>query len=148
MDLNFILTGNQFPYPYYLAMCSAIEKIRHDQVNLYVADGEPSSILFTLLKDRINVIPLLPNDFPAFKSFPEGQVLALKKDYYLWKLAYEKGGIFMDLDTFTLRDISWALDADQDMAFPTDAPSDMQCKHPYNNDVVIARAGTEMAYDF
>lgn len=65
--------------------------------------------------------------------------LANVKDLFAWRILYEHGGLYLDLDTISLRP-AWDL-LTADVCVSTEAPSGETWEHPYNSAVVLARKG-------
>jgi len=117
MKLHFINTGYEFPYLYYLAVVSA-EKIHSvDEVVLWSTTEIKDNHYFDLLKDRIEIkspeIPPIPNLHRAKERYhgvnTERVHIAVLADILRWKILYEEGGFYLDLDTFSLRNMALCL---------------------------------------
>jgi hypothetical protein len=61
---------------------------------------------------------------------------AYEKDYMLWRIGYTYGGMFLDLDTISVNDMSGLL-GDKDMVVPLDIENEIDCEHPFNNAIII-----------
>lgn len=140
LELHFINTGTIFPYPYYIAVMSAIKTQKVSKVNLWTTTFL-SGKYFDLIKDKVNIIPV---EAPTFCAL-EGDIdlrthvkLAHIKDYLQWKILYEHGGIYMDLDVVCIKDITDMFDARKVRVFPDD-PEGVRI----NISIVIAPPKTE-----
>ena len=66
--------------------------------------------------------------------------LANVKDLFVWQILYEHGGLYLDLDTISLRPV-WDL-LMRDVVVSREWPPEMEdMTHQYNSAVVVARAG-------
>jgi hypothetical protein len=103
--LNWINTGTDFPYPYYLAIKSALKTQKASVFNLWLVK-EPSGKYYDAIKDLVTIkhIPEPQELFPALVGKPENFQLAHLVDYYRYKLLLENGGVFADLDSVSLSD--------------------------------------------
>ena len=107
LTLNFITTGDKFPYAYYLGVMTAIKHYQGDIILWYVK--EPESRYFELLKKvkglELRQTPLIEEDFEKFSVFktlsPHEKVVTMF-DYLIWKIVSERGGIIAGLDSLTL----------------------------------------------
>jgi hypothetical protein len=75
--------------------------------------------------------------------------LANVKDLYAWQLLYEHGGMYLDLDTISLRP-AWDLLEDGASVCPSleAPPEEFQAwEHPLNSAVVIGRRGADVLLD-
>ena len=113
VELNWVNTGTEFPYPYYLAVKSALKTQKAAHFNMWLVK-EPHGKYWDAVKDLITIHKVegpVP-DFPALKSLkdtnefhhPENYIPAHLVDYYRWKILLENGGVFCDLDSFCLSD--------------------------------------------
>jgi hypothetical protein len=67
--------------------------------------------------------------------------LANVKDFYAWSILLEHGGMYLDLDTISLRP-AWDLLGDADICVSREFALGQEAGHPYNSAVVIARRQT------
>jgi hypothetical protein len=65
--------------------------------------------------------------------------LANVKDYYAWKILYEHGGLYLDLDTISLQPC-WDL-LTRDVCVSAEHEPGFDAGHPYNSAVVLGRKG-------
>lgn len=68
--------------------------------------------------------------------------LANVKDLFAWSLLYEHGGLYLDLDTISLRPC-WDL-LTRDVCVSFEHEPDFEHGHPYNSAVVLGRLGAEV----
>jgi Glycosyltransferase sugar-binding region containing DXD motif len=130
---HFIYLGGSFPWQYR----RAIETARVHQVPIwfwYVEDPPredranwPSDIAEMLLLD----VPERHLEHPIQK--------ANIKDLYAWNILYEYGGIYLDLDTISLRP-AWNL-LTRGICIGREYPEWDEHPHPFNSAVVLAKHG-------
>jgi len=118
-ELHFINTGSTFPYPYYLAVMSAIKTQDVYRVNLWTTT-ELSGKYYDLIKDKVNVIMVEAPTFHALKDELPYVKNAHIKDHLQWWILYEYGGLYMDLDVLCMKDITDLLDDNRVLIFPDD----------------------------
>ena len=116
-ELHFINTGSAFPYPYYLAVTSALKTQDVSAVNIWTST-RPESRFFDLIKDKVNIIEVEVPDFRALKSESGHVKCAHIKDYLAWKVLYERGGLYVDLDVLCMKDAADLLDGKKVLVFP------------------------------
>lgn len=136
--LHFILTSSELVYPYYLAIMSALKVQNVDQIILWAFE-EPKGRYWQLLKDRIELQIISKPEFPALKNKPDHFRHAHMKDYLQWKVLYLYGGIFMDLDTFSVQDIFDLQTEDCDVVAPLNVDHIDDCPDPFHIGIVMAR---------
>lgn len=66
--------------------------------------------------------------------------LANVKDLYAWRILHEHGGLYLDLDTISLRPVWDLLTRDVLVSYELEPPEYVN-DHPYNSAVVAARKG-------
>jgi FkbM family methyltransferase len=142
MKLHFIVTSTEFSYPYYLSVLTALKTQKVSSTTIWTT-GDIDSPYLSLLAHRVAIKKL-----PEYKLFPalEGQapyfVDAHFKDYLTYKILYEQGGVCMDLDTISLKDITTLLSVDKQMLVPSDADSPDEFYYHYNSAILIGRKGS------
>jgi hypothetical protein len=67
--------------------------------------------------------------------------LANVKDFYAWSILLENGGMYLDLDTISLRP-AWDLLGDADICVSREFPEGQEAGEPYNSAAVIAKRQT------
>jgi hypothetical protein len=143
MDLIFVSTGQAFPYPYYLAVLSALKTQKVDKVNIFATEL-PECELFYKVEHmpNVSIVSVGAPDFPALHDKAEHFRMAHVKDYIAWRELYRQGGILMDLDTFSLKDITYLLNSGDVVTtpyryFPYNAMG--ISFNQFNNAVVVAK---------
>jgi len=137
MELHFILTGEKFSYQYYLAVKSALRRIKVDKVNVWYT--KPLTGKYVDLLQEVTWHKIIDPEFPALKNKDGYFRAAHLKDYFTWKILYEEGGICLDLDTFSVEDITELFTDDVGMAVALDVPRDYPTPQPYNSSMVMAK---------
>lgn len=116
MPLHFISTDSNFPYTYYLGILSALKTQNVTKVHFWCT-VEPKGPYFKFIRDQLVLHKL---DQPNLKAL-EGKDRKFKaahiKDYLLWGILYEYGGLYLDLDTLSIKDITYLMD-DREIVAP------------------------------
>jgi len=108
MLIHFLVTGNDFPYQYYLAVKTA-QKTQKTKVKIWLMeDGVKDTKYLDLLDVEIGYLPKL--NVKCFEGKDEQFICSHTKDYYMWKILREFGGFYFDLDMVFLKDITSLLD--------------------------------------
>ena len=69
--------------------------------------------------------------------------LANVKDLYAWRILHEHGGLYLELDTISLRPVGDLLTRDVLVSYELEPPEYVN-EHPYNSAVVAARQGASV----
>jgi hypothetical protein len=105
VELHWVNTGTEFPYPYYLAVMSSLKTQKAAKFNLWLVK-EPSGKYFDAIKDKVT-LHYVNEDIPGFAALkdksPDFQAAHLV-DYYRMKVMYENGGVYADLDGLSVSD--------------------------------------------
>ena len=139
--VHFILSGGGLTYLYYLAILSALKTQKTDKFILW-AFGEPEGEYWPLLRDRVKLHIVLR---PHIASVADTESTAWRehaKNLMQWKILYDHGGLFLDLDTFSLADAIYLLKAtDKELVLPHEiTETDLQTHLPFfNNAIVLAK---------
>lgn len=146
MDLHFAYTGGDFSYLYYLAVVSALRTQKVDRAHIWSTE-EPKGRYFDLVRNKVCI-----EVFHAEATCPsalQGKSQYFKnahiKDCIEWAVLYNFGGVFLDLDVFCLRDITYLLGDKEVVATPYIAPG--LTLFPFNNAVIVARPKSEVVRD-
>lgn len=103
MKMNFIVTGDSFPYQYYLAVKTA-QKTQKAEAKVWLMEGGIKDTRYLdLLHTEIGYLPKLNRK--ALIGKDEQFVRGHTKDYYMWKILKEEGGFYFDLDMIFLKDV-------------------------------------------
>jgi len=150
MIIHQILSGN-FNYNYYLSIISALNTYKYADYNLWVIGDIPYNSYLSLLSNKINIrkadLSFLGIDsveeaktFPAFINKADRFINVHLKDLVAWNVLYEYGGLFMDLDTLSIKDCSTFYDECISSCFFS------HCKNSnaYNVAVMIAKPQSEI----
>ena len=127
MKIHQILTSTELPYEFYLSIVSALKVHKPEEYNLWVLET-PTGLYFEHIKNRIT-IRQITFDFVNCSSFEEwGALSAFEgrddhfvrvhlKDVLSYKVLYEEGGMFMDLDTLSIYDCTSFFDTCRNVLF-------------------------------
>jgi hypothetical protein len=138
VELNFISTGD-WKYLHMIAVQSAIATQHVSQINIHYTI-KPSGAYFNQIASYVILKEIVPTDVPALRGkTPAFQVTHLK-DFIMWKLLDEDGGIVLDLDVICIKDISGLL-GDGLVTASLDVEDYHSTPFPFNSSVVIAVAG-------
>jgi len=107
--LHFALTSDELIYQYYLAIVSALKTQKVDEIVLW-AFKEPTGKYYPLVKDEVRLKIVERPNLPGITGKDDHFQCAHLKDLIEWQSLYEDGGMFLDLDTFSLKDASDLLD--------------------------------------
>lgn len=125
MKINFISTGDKFPYAYYIGVITAVRAYGSDVI-LWIVK-EPKSPYFDLIKNkgicRIEQSPITEEDFmkmPTFQTLDDHMKLVTMFDYLAWKIITWRGGIIAGLDSITLKRWDDLLPKGKEMLVPRD----------------------------
>jgi len=121
MNMNFIVTGDSFPYQYYLAVKTA-QKTQKAEAKIWLMEGGIKDTKYLdLLNAEIGYLPRLNRK--ALEGKDEQFVRGHTKDYYMWKILKESGGFYFDLDMIFLKDVI-ELMGDKEMLLSRIEPTD------------------------
>ena len=137
MNLNFIVTGKDFGYLYYLAVLSAL-KTQHVSSTTIWTTERVDSIYLDELKNKVYIRKIECPKFPALYGKPDYFVKAHTKDYLTYKILYENGGVCLDLDTISIGDITELLD-DKELVVPSDAEKPDEFLYHFNSAILVAK---------
>lgn len=138
MDLHFISTGKDFPYLYYIAVISALKTQWIVDPYLWITQ-EPGGRYYHRIKDRVITVKANVPDFPSLAKKSEHFKQAHIKDYITWNVLYEYGGVCMDLDTFSLKDLTTLLLSSDKEVVTTPYIKAGLSLFPFNSAVVLAK---------
>ena len=159
MKLHFINTGYEFPYLYYLAIVSAKKIHSVDEVILWTTTEISDNHYFELLKGRVKIkspeIPPIPNLHRAKERYcavnAERVRIVVLADMLRWKILYEEGGIYLDLDTFSLRNMASCL-GNKEVWIPFERREGWSTsENVFAIHAIMAKSGSEIiksAYDY
>lgn len=139
MILHFISTAKRFCYLHMIAVLSAIKCHKADQVRIWVTT-EPSGIYWEKVKPLVTVCSFKEPDLPALRNRTEQFKATHVKDYMEWVILAAHGGLFLDLDTLSVKDVTYRGENSADLFVSLDVEDATTIPFPYNNAVVIAKA--------
>ncbi len=151
MELHFISTG-PFRFMHMIAIKTAIVTQHVDRCNLWYT-VKPSGIYFDQIAPLVVLKDAALTEMPVFKGKTPTFQFTHMKDFIMWKILDEKGGIVLDLDTICIKDISSLLDFQSDefgvgathlMTASLDVEDYKSIPFPFNSAVVMAVPGTHL----
>jgi hypothetical protein len=149
MNMYFASTKSDFYYLHYLSVISAIKTQKVDKF-IMICTEPPIGKYAELLKGKVHIERFQMSDFSQFKHTPQFGMGAAKlkaahsKDYIQWITLYENGGIFADLDTISIKDMSQLLGSFDVIATPRFLPGNGVS---YESAVVIAKKNSIIIHD-
>lgn len=143
MKLHFINTGKAFPYGYYLSVLSAL-KTQQAEIVMWLFD-QPEGAYWNLIKPKVETRKAEFPDFRALKNKDDNFRMAHMVDWCRWKVLFDEGGMFMDMDTLALKDMSDLLAGWQVVA-PLRVKDMNATAFPLNNSFVGARKGSPLIW--
>jgi len=105
IELNWVNTGKEFLYPYYLSIMTALKTQKAKKFNLWLVD-EPTGKYYEEIKNKVTIRHLdygIP-DFPSLRGKTETFVAAHLADYFRLRIIYDNGGIYCDMDGLSIID--------------------------------------------
>ena len=141
MELHFISTG-PFRYMHMIAIQTAIMTQHVDRVNLWYT-VRPSGIYFDQIAPLVVLKDVVLTEMPVFKGKTPTFQFTHMKDFVMWKVLDEIGGIVLDLDTICIQDIS-DLIKDDLMTASLDVEDYESIPFPFNSAVVMAVPNTHL----
>ena len=133
--VHFIYLGGDFLWPHARAVETA--KVHDAPITVWCA-REPSGSQWNRVRNDVTVRELAPR----YLRHPIG--LANVKDLFAWSILAEHGGLYLDLDTISLRPC-WDL-LTRDVCVSLEHEDDFTEGHPYNSAVVLGRKDADVLY--
>ena len=141
IPIHFVSIG-EFKYPHMIAVASTYKAHANEEVeiNLWYIGAPPKGRFYDAIAPLITTKEHHQNVFPALvnKGISHAAVVGSMKDFAEWDILYKYGGIFLDLDTFCIKEIISLLEnrpifASLDVKDPESIP------FPFNNAVMGVR---------
>lgn len=107
MKLNFVLTGREFPYSYYIGLMSAAKV---GEAKLWYLERPAYSPLFEKAVGAVESEQVSVPEFPVLRDRDEHFRAVCNFDYLIWRIVARDGGSVMGLDSITLRPFHDLLD--------------------------------------
>jgi hypothetical protein len=145
MNMYFASTKSDFFYAHYLSVISAIKTQNVDKFTM-ICTEQPEGPYASLLKGKINIEQFEMSDFNQLRHASAKLKAAHSKDYIQWVTLYNNGGIFADLDTISIKDMSQLLGSFDVIATPRFLPR-LLLPDSYESAVVIAKKNSIIVYD-
>lgn len=135
--VHFIYLGGKFLWPHWRAIETA--KVHEAPITVWCAEEPPVCAAWNRIKPdvRVRELPRRHLDHPIG--------LANVKDVFAWTILWEHGGLYLDLDTISLRPC-WDL-LTRDACVSLEHDDDFTEGHPYNSAVVLGRQGSAALCD-
>ncbi len=133
--VHFIYLGGDFLWPHRRAIETA--RVHDAPITVWCA-AEPTGDEW----DQVEGVEVLELD-REYLDHPIG--LANVKDRYAWDILWQHGGLYLDLDTISLRPC-WDL-LTRDVCVSMEHENGFDAGHPYNSAVVLARKGSSVLFD-
>lgn len=142
--IHFILTSEELIYPYYLAILSALNTQKADKIFLW-AFGIPQGEYWKILQHDVELQII---DAPDIVGMPDKTGAPYREqinDYLEWKILYEHGGIYLDLDTFCLEDITHFLKTSKkELVLAHEVEDDAPSYPFFNATIVMAKQHSQL----
>lgn len=135
--VHFIYLGGEFLWPHRRAIATA--KVHGAPITVWCSE-EPVGQEWASIQSSVQVREL---DARSYLDHPIG--LANIKDRFAWEILHEHGGLYLDLDTISLKPC-WDL-LTRDVCISYEHDPHFTEGHPYNSAVVIARQGADALAD-
>ncbi len=133
--VHFIYLGGDFLWPHRRAIETA--RVHDAPITVWCAE-EPGGDEW----DQVEGVEVCELD-REYLDHPIG--LANVKDRYAWDILWQHGGLYLDLDTISLRPC-WDL-LTRDVCVSLEHEADFTEGHPYNSAVTLGRKGSEVLLD-
>jgi len=121
-----------------LAIYTAAKTQVVKQINLWYTE-KPTGRYFDAIKDLVVLWEVKTGNCPAFNGLDPQTKAAYDKDVIQWRVLDSVGGLYMDLDTLSFRDIAFPDVKEMFASLDVEDPSSIP--FPYNNAVVGATPG-------
>lgn len=140
MMLHFASTGKGFLYPFYLAVLSAKKVLRPDKVLVWTTILPEDNKWWDLTTKIADICVVDTPNLPFIEEVDDWARPAVIADYLRFDKLYEYGGIYLDLDTFTLKDFSSFSDGVEVVVPLQQASGVWEC----NNHVILAKPKSDI----
>ena len=137
--LHFTVTGNDFSYLYYISALTAIKTQKTTSTVIWCVNDIKSEYLDILVnKYNVQVRKIKIPDLPALVGKSDSFVKPHLKDFVVYNVLYYNGGVYMDLDTISISDVSELL-GDKELVVPTDAENPKDFTYHYNGAILVGK---------
>lgn len=137
--VHFIYLGGNFLWPHARAVETA--KVHDAPITVWCAK-EPSGSHWNRVRPDVTVRELVSGTHSARTYLKHPIGLANVKDLFVWSLLWEHGGLYLDLDTISLRPCWDLLMHDVCVSYEWD--NHFKEGHPYNSAVVLGRQNADV----
>jgi len=137
--VHFIYLGGAFLWQHWRAIETA--KVHDAPITVWCAE-QPAGEDWDRVAEAVEVRELISGSHrpQPYLKHPIG--LANVKDLFAWLILREYGGLYLDLDTVSLRPC-WDL-LTRDVCVSLEHDADFDAGHPYNSAVVLGRQGADV----
>ncbi len=144
-EVHFALTSQELIYPYYLSIVSALKTQKASKFTLW-GFSEPVGKYWDAVKGEVDFMAGEYRDFPALEGKPEYFQYAVRKDIIEYRVLHERGGLFLDLDTFCIQDVMCLMNSAYEVFAGLDC-SFADYDYPFNMAAVLAYSGSSVMLD-
>ena len=147
MIAHFASVGQEFFYSQYLAVMSAYRVHNIDKVIVWTTEIPLRNPYWKRIEEIAEIRRVDVPYIPGIKRFPLVQQRSIMSDWMRWHALYEYGGLYLDLDTLSIRDITELL-GDKDVCVGMENPNDYTW---LGSHTIIAKPKSEVikhAWDF
>jgi hypothetical protein len=127
-----------------IAIQTAIATQHVERINLWYT-VKPTGVYFDKIAPLVVLKDVALTEMPSFRGKTPTFQFTHMKDFIMWKILDEKGGIVLDLDTICIKDIS-DLMKDYLMTASLDVEDYKSIPFPFNSSVVMAVPGTHLTH--
>jgi len=132
--IHFVSIG-EFKYPHMLGVFSARKAHPDDHIILWYIGDPPSGKYFDAIKGMVGVRNYALKMYPAYQHLDPDSIRGAQKDEAEWNILFQFGGVFLDLDTLCVREITSLLKSREFFA-SLDVKDPHTIAFPFNNAVV------------
>lgn len=124
MILHFASTGQEFHYTNYLAVLTAKRVHSIDEVKIWATDVPLENQWFDEVSKTADIVTTEVPPLPGYDHFPHYWQKSLKADYLRWAVLEKYGGLYLDLDTVSVKDLMDLL-GDKEVCVAPETPNDL-----------------------
>ncbi len=143
--VHFIYLGGEFLWQHWRAIETA--KVHDAPITVWCAQS-PTGDEWDRIGEDVQVRELVSGSHTPAPYLRHPMGLANVKDLFAWSILYEHGGLYLDLDTISLRPCWDLLTRDVCVSFEHEPDSEYDPEddrgHPYNSAVVLGRQGADV----
>lgn len=147
MIVHFASVGQEFFYSQYLAVVSGYKVHSVDKAIVWTTEIPLKNPYWKRVGEIAEIKHVDVPYIPGINRFPLVQQRSIQSDWMRWKALYEYGGLYLDLDTLSVRDIIPLL-GDKEVCVSVENPNDYSW---LGSHTIIAKPKSEVikhAWDF